>query len=56
MMMRGLEYLVALRDERHFGRAASACNVTQPTLSLGILDLKSNCVPDWWRADAASKG
>lgn len=40
MMMRGLEYLVALRDERHFGRAASACNVTQPTLSLGILELE----------------
>jgi DNA-binding transcriptional LysR family regulator len=40
MMIRGLEYLVALNDERHFGRAANACNVTQPTLSTGILELE----------------
>src|SRR5262249_6066903 len=28
-----LEFLLALARERHFGRAAEACRVTQPTLS-----------------------
>jgi LysR family hydrogen peroxide-inducible transcriptional activator len=31
--LRQLEYLVALGDLRHFGRAAQACNVAQPSLS-----------------------
>ncbi|MFN3945164.1 MAG: hydrogen peroxide-inducible genes activator [Allosphingosinicella sp.] len=31
--VRQLEYLVALADLRHFGRAAQACNTSQPTLS-----------------------
>ena len=31
MIVRHLEYLVALARERHFARAASSCNVTQPT-------------------------
>jgi DNA-binding transcriptional LysR family regulator len=31
-----LEFLLALARERHFGRAADACGVTQPTLSAGI--------------------
>jgi LysR family hydrogen peroxide-inducible transcriptional activator len=33
---RQLEYLVALDDERHFGRAARRCNVSQPTLSIQV--------------------
>lgn len=36
MLIRQLEYLVALARERHFGRAALACHVTQPTLSAAI--------------------
>ena len=35
-----LEYLIALARERHFGRAAEACGVTQPTLSAGIKQLE----------------
>jgi LysR family hydrogen peroxide-inducible transcriptional activator len=35
-----LRYLLALAEHRHFGRAASACAVTQSTLSAGILALE----------------
>jgi DNA-binding transcriptional LysR family regulator len=35
-----LEYLMALARERHFGRAAEACGVTQPTLSAGVKQLE----------------
>ncbi len=40
MIVRYLDYLVALARERHFARAAAACNVTQPTLSAGIKQLE----------------
>jgi DNA-binding transcriptional LysR family regulator len=40
MMLRQLEYLVALAREKHFGRAAAACNVSQPTLSAAIRQLE----------------
>jgi DNA-binding transcriptional LysR family regulator len=36
MVLRQLEYLAALARERHFGRAAEACHVSQPTLSAAI--------------------
>ncbi|MGE4373201.1 MAG: LysR family transcriptional regulator [Xanthobacter sp.] len=39
-MIDKLEYLIALSRERHFGRAAEACGVTQPTLSAGIKQLE----------------
>jgi len=35
-----LEFLIALARERHFGHAAEACGVTQPTLSAGIKHLE----------------
>jgi LysR family transcriptional regulator, hydrogen peroxide-inducible genes activator len=35
-----LRYLVAVDELRHFGRAAAACHVTQPTLSSGIKKLE----------------
>jgi DNA-binding transcriptional LysR family regulator len=35
-----LEYILALARERHFGRAAEACGVTQPTLSAGVKQLE----------------
>ncbi|HQN41525.1 MAG TPA: LysR family transcriptional regulator, partial [Pseudomonadales bacterium] len=36
MTLNELRYLVALARERHFGRAADTCFVTQPTLSVAI--------------------
>jgi DNA-binding transcriptional LysR family regulator len=35
-----LELLLALAKERHFGRAAEACGVTQPTMSTGLKQLE----------------
>ncbi|PSK99921.1 DNA-binding transcriptional LysR family regulator [Murinocardiopsis flavida] len=40
MLLRQLEYLVALVRERHFARAADACHVSQPSLSAGIRKLE----------------
>ena len=42
MIVRYLNYLVALARERHFARAAASCNVTQPTLSAGIKQLEES--------------
>jgi len=42
MIVRYLDYLVALARERHFARAAATCNVTQPTLSAGIKQLEES--------------
>ena len=36
MTLTDLRYLIALARERHFGRAAEACHVSQPTLSIAI--------------------
>jgi DNA-binding transcriptional LysR family regulator len=36
MFIRQLSYVVALAQEKHFGRAAAACNVSQPALSGAI--------------------
>jgi len=38
--LRDLNYLVALADHRHFGRAAEACHVSQPTLSTQVRKLE----------------
>lgn len=38
--LRDLHYLVAIADTRHFGRAAAACHVSQPTLSAQLKKLE----------------
>lgn len=40
MNLRDLEYLVAVGEHRHFGRAAEACMVSQPTLSTQLKKLE----------------
>lgn len=40
MNLRDLKYLVAVAEHRHFGRAAEACHVSQPTLSTQIRKLE----------------
>lgn len=40
MNLRDLRYLVALADLRHFGKAADACHVSQPTLSTQLKKLE----------------
>ena len=40
MNLRDLKYLVALAELRHFGKAAEACFVSQPTLSMQIRKLE----------------
>ena len=40
MTLTELKYIVAVAREKHFGRAADACYVSQPTLSVAIKKLE----------------
>ena len=40
MFIRQFEYLVALEQEKHFGRAAEKCFVSQPSLSTALNQLE----------------
>jgi LysR family hydrogen peroxide-inducible transcriptional activator len=40
MTLTELRYVVTLAQERHFGRAAERCHVSQPTLSVGVKKLE----------------
>src|SRR5262249_14787772 len=39
-MIDKLDFILALAREKHFGRAAESCGVTQPTLSAGVKHLE----------------
>ncbi len=39
-MIDKLEYIIALAREKHFGKAAESCGVTQPTLSAGVKQIE----------------
>jgi LysR family hydrogen peroxide-inducible transcriptional activator len=41
MTLTELRYVIALARERHFGKAAAACHVSQPTLSVAISKLEA---------------
>ena len=46
-LLAAMRYLVALDKHRHFGRAAQACDITQPALSNALRaleDLEFYCV------------
>ena len=42
LSLRDLEYVVAVAEERHFGRAAERCKVSQPALSAQVRKLEEN--------------
>jgi DNA-binding transcriptional LysR family regulator len=42
MVIKQLKYLTALAREKHFGRAAASCHVSQPTLSAAIRQLEED--------------
>ena len=50
--LRELQYLVALDEHRHFGRAAASCFVSQPTLSGQFRKLELSWASNWWNATA----
>ena len=52
MNLRDLQYLVALADHRHFGRAAEACFVSQPTLSTQVKKLETELGVDAHRTQS----
>jgi LysR family hydrogen peroxide-inducible transcriptional activator len=42
MTLNELRYIAAVARERHFGRAAEACHISQPTLSVAVRKLEDD--------------
>ena len=42
MTLTELRYVVAVAREKHFGHAANACHVSQPTLSVAIRKIEES--------------
>ena len=56
MTLTELRYVVALARERHFGRAAEACFVSQPTLSVAIKKLEEELAVKIFERGSAEVG
>jgi LysR family hydrogen peroxide-inducible transcriptional activator len=56
MTLTELRYVVALARERHFGRAADACFVSQPTLSVAIKKLEEELAVKIFERGSAEVG
>src|ERR1700689_5559020 len=56
MLLRQLEYFVAIAQERHFARGASACYVSQPALSEAIRTLEQELKVPLVRRDQKFEG
>lgn len=52
MSIRQLQYFVALFEERHFGKAAERCNVTQSTFSMQLAKLERYLGVDLFRRNS----
>ncbi len=55
MTLTELKYIVAVAQYKHFGRAAKACFVSQPTLSLGIKKLEKEFEIDIFERQARNE-
>ena len=55
MTLTELKYIVAVAQHGHFGNAARACHVTQPTLSLGIKKLEEELGIDLFERGARNE-
>ena len=56
MNLRDLQYLVAVAEHRHFGKAAEACYVSQPTLSTQLKKLEQELGVDLIERNAFWRG